>query len=84
MATLQPRECGPAQRLTLQRLTASPSRADVSICDEPAGSPPADVHVHNFDQFYYLLRGSLSVQVGETEQDVGEGTLVMLPAGVPA
>ena len=70
------------QGVTLQRLTASPSRADVSICDEPAGSPAADVHAHDFDQFYYLLRGSLSVQVGEAEHEVGEGTLVMLPAGI--
>jgi quercetin dioxygenase-like cupin family protein len=69
--------------LTLQRLTASPSRADVSVCTEPAGSPAVDVHTHEFDQFYYLLSGTLSVQVGGAEHEAGEGTLVMLPAGVP-
>jgi mannose-6-phosphate isomerase-like protein (cupin superfamily) len=69
--------------VTLQRLTASPSRADVSVCDEPAGSPATDVHAHDFDQFYYLLRGCLSVQVGEAEHEVREGSLVMLPAGIP-
>jgi mannose-6-phosphate isomerase-like protein (cupin superfamily) len=74
-----------SRRLTasLRRLTASPSRADVSICDEPPDSPAAGLHTHDFDQFYYLLRGSLSVRVGETEHVAGERTLVMLPAGIP-
>jgi mannose-6-phosphate isomerase-like protein (cupin superfamily) len=69
--------------VVLQQLTASPSRADVSVCDEPADSPAVDLHTHDFDQFYYLLRGSLTVQVAETEHEAGERTLVMLPAGVP-
>jgi mannose-6-phosphate isomerase-like protein (cupin superfamily) len=69
--------------VALQRLTTTPSRADVSVCDEPPGSPAAEPHTHDFDQFYYLLHGSLSVRVGDAEHEAGERTLVMLPAGVP-
>lgn len=69
--------------VSLERLTASAARAEVSVCDEPPGSPAVDLHTHDFDQFYYLLRGSLAVEVGDAEHNAGERTLVMLPAGVP-
>jgi mannose-6-phosphate isomerase-like protein (cupin superfamily) len=73
----------PAAELSLQRLTAPAARAEVSVCDEPAGSPAVDRHTHEFDQFYYVLRGTLAVEVDGTEHDIAERTLVMMPAGVP-
>jgi mannose-6-phosphate isomerase-like protein (cupin superfamily) len=75
-----------AGAVTLQKLTragAARPRIDVSVCDEPARSPSVDVHTHDFHQFYYLLRGCLTVDVGGETHEAGERTLVMLPAGVP-
>ncbi len=72
--------------LTLQKLTRAQDaqpRVDLSVCDEPAGSPAVDLHTHQFDQFYYLLHGRLSVEVGGETHEAGQRTLVMLPAGVP-
>jgi mannose-6-phosphate isomerase-like protein (cupin superfamily) len=72
-----------ALEVTLQRLTASAARAEVSVCDEPPDSPAVERHTHDFDQFYYLLRGSLTVEVGKDEHHASERTLVMMPAGIP-
>jgi mannose-6-phosphate isomerase-like protein (cupin superfamily) len=41
------------------------------------------LHLHPFDQFYFVLEGHLDVQIGLAEFSVGNGTLVILPAGVP-
>jgi mannose-6-phosphate isomerase-like protein (cupin superfamily) len=46
-----------------------------------AGGP--GTHIHAFDQFYFVLSGVLSVEVGFDRFDAGPGTLVTLPAGVP-
>lgn len=76
----------PADTVTLQKLTrvgTARPRADVSVCDEPARSPSVGVHTHDFHQFYYLLRGCLTVEVGGETHEARERTLVMLPAGVP-
>jgi mannose-6-phosphate isomerase-like protein (cupin superfamily) len=80
VSTAQP---PPEAEVSLQRLTAATARAEVSVCDEPAGSPAVNWHSHDFDQFYYVLRGRLAVEVGGTEHDAAERTLVMMPAGVP-
>jgi mannose-6-phosphate isomerase-like protein (cupin superfamily) len=46
-----------------------------------AGGPP--LHFHGFDQFYFVLEGTLTVQIGLTCYDVTPNNLVVLPAGVP-
>lgn len=72
--------------LTLQKLTRGGNgrpRVDLSVCDEPAGNPGVDLHTHAFHQYYYLLRGCLTVEVGGETHEAAERTLVMLPAGVP-
>jgi mannose-6-phosphate isomerase-like protein (cupin superfamily) len=49
---------------------------------EPGGAgPPA--HVHTFDQFFYVLDGMMTVQIGLDRHVAGPHTLVVLPAGVP-
>jgi mannose-6-phosphate isomerase-like protein (cupin superfamily) len=47
----------------------------------PGAGGPA-LHFHDFDQFYYVLRGELTVQVGHETGVAKEGDLVMLPRGV--
>ena len=41
------------------------------------------MHVHDFDQFYWVLSGELHIEVAFTEHVAGPDTLVVLPAGVP-
>jgi mannose-6-phosphate isomerase-like protein (cupin superfamily) len=45
-----------------------------------AGGPSS--HIHSFDQFYYLLSGKMSVDIGLNSYQAGGHTLVVLPAGV--
>ena len=51
-------------------------------------SPPGDksrrgVHTHDFDQLYYILRGTLSLDIDGQPVHAGAGSLVVIPAGVP-
>jgi quercetin dioxygenase-like cupin family protein len=48
---------------------------------EEGGCGPG-LHYHRSDQFYYLLRGSMTVQLGEDVHSVTAGTLVFIPAGL--
>ena len=49
---------------------------------EPGNSGPG-VHVHRFDQFYFILEGEFTVDVGLDHHVIGPDNLVRLPAGVP-
>ncbi|MGO9960868.1 MAG: cupin domain-containing protein [Solirubrobacteraceae bacterium] len=49
---------------------------------EPGGAGPG-THVHRFDQFYYVLDGTMSLEVGLERHTATRHTLVVLPAGVP-
>lgn len=47
------------------------------------GAAGPTTHVHDFDQFYFVLEGSLEVEVGLQRHTVGPNTLVVLPSQVP-
>jgi mannose-6-phosphate isomerase-like protein (cupin superfamily) len=47
---------------------------------EPTSGGP-DLHFHDFDQFYFVLEGSLEVKIGTRTMTAGPNTLVVLPAG---
>jgi len=49
---------------------------------EPGSGGPA-LHIHDFDQFYYILEGTMSCEIGLRRFTAGPHTLVVLPAGVP-
>ena len=53
----------------------------VATVDAGAGGP--GLHVHEFDQFYYVLEGTMSIEAGLASFTAGPHTLVVLPAGVP-
>jgi quercetin dioxygenase-like cupin family protein len=66
----------------LNRANGSP-QAGIYVADMAPGASGPPTHVHDFDQFYFVLAGSLEVEVGLQHHTVGPGTLVVLPAGVP-
>jgi mannose-6-phosphate isomerase-like protein (cupin superfamily) len=48
----------------------------------PAGHAPR-LHVHRFDQIYFVLRGTMSLRIGFDEYEAPANSLVILPAGMP-
>jgi mannose-6-phosphate isomerase-like protein (cupin superfamily) len=48
---------------------------------ESKASKP-QLHMQTFDQYFFVLEGVLTVQLGVEEFDVGARTLVKVPAGV--
>jgi mannose-6-phosphate isomerase-like protein (cupin superfamily) len=62
---------------------AGAANAAVYLAEVPAGRSGPPLHVHDFDQFYFVLQGTLSVEIGLTRLDVPAGHLVVLPAQVP-
>jgi mannose-6-phosphate isomerase-like protein (cupin superfamily) len=50
----------------------------------PAGSgSPEGLHTHKVDQMFYILKGTMTVEIKGNQYEVGPGTLVLFPAGVP-
>ena len=51
-------------------------------CLEPNQTQATHAHA-GADKFYFVLSGEGSFTVGDEEKTVGEGTVVVAPAGVP-
>jgi mannose-6-phosphate isomerase-like protein (cupin superfamily) len=49
----------------------------------PGTGTSAGLNVHVADQFYYILRGRMNVQIGASEYTAEPGSLVFIPAGAP-
>jgi quercetin dioxygenase-like cupin family protein len=50
----------------------------------PAGSgSPAGLHTHAVDQIFYVLSGVMSIEIEGKTSEVGPGSLIVFPAGVP-
>ncbi len=41
------------------------------------------MHTHKFDQFHYVVSGTLLMEIGDTKGEAGPGTLVVIPMGTP-
>ena len=67
----------------LANRAAGATHAAVYLAEVPAGKDGPPLHVHEFDQFYYVLQGTLSVEIGLNRYEVPPGHLVVLPAQVP-
>jgi mannose-6-phosphate isomerase-like protein (cupin superfamily) len=79
-------------------LNATPERFSQTLLDQDSGSStcainciktpagggsPAGVHTHAVDQAFYILSGTMGIEIEGTEYEAGPGTLVVFPAGVP-
>jgi mannose-6-phosphate isomerase-like protein (cupin superfamily) len=49
----------------------------------PGEGSPAGMHTHAVDQLFYILSGTMSLEIGGQSHMAGPGTLVVFPAGVP-
>ena len=76
---------GPGDRFTqvlLDRNSGAKSCRIECIKTPPGGGSPEGLHTHKVDQIFYILRGTMTVEIMGKEYDVGPGTLVVFPAGV--
>jgi mannose-6-phosphate isomerase-like protein (cupin superfamily) len=70
-----------SQALLDERVTDSCS---IKIVKTPAGGgSPAGLHTHAVDQIFYVLSGTMNVEIQGTTYVAGPGTLVVFPALVP-
>ena len=49
----------------------------------PGEGSPAGMHTHVVDQLFYILSGTMSLEIAGQSHVAGPGTLVVFPAGVP-
>lgn len=60
------------------------SACGVSIITTPSGGgSPEGMHIHEFEQVFYVLEGTMLVELLEEVHTVTAGTLVIFPRGVP-
>jgi quercetin dioxygenase-like cupin family protein len=66
---------------------ASPATGSFKVMMNLARNRPGEQegrwHIHDFDQFYYVLDGALTVDVANKHYEVEPDHLVVIPAGVP-
>jgi mannose-6-phosphate isomerase-like protein (cupin superfamily) len=55
----------------------------INCIKTPAGGgSPAGMHVHDVDQIFYILRGTMSIEIEGKHYDCPPGSLIVFPAGV--
>jgi mannose-6-phosphate isomerase-like protein (cupin superfamily) len=60
------------------------TQCSINYIRTPGGSgSPAGMHTHVVDQIFYILNGTMSLEIEGTRYQAGPGTLVVFPAGVP-
>jgi mannose-6-phosphate isomerase-like protein (cupin superfamily) len=60
------------------------STCSINYIKTPAGSgSPAGLHTHVVDQIFYILEGTMSIEVDGQQYQAPPGTLVFFPKGVP-
>lgn len=55
----------------------------VSRASVPPGTPPRELHFHEIDQLYYVLSGTMDLEIDGHSYRAGPGTLVVIPARTP-
>jgi quercetin dioxygenase-like cupin family protein len=49
----------------------------------PGGGSPGGMHTHAVEQIFYILSGTMSIEIEGQRYDSGPGSLIVFPAGVP-
>jgi quercetin dioxygenase-like cupin family protein len=79
-------ESGPSVRKTQSLLdhTSGAAHCTINYIQTPAGGgSPAGLHVHDVDQIFYVLSGTMSIEIEGQQTDCPPGSLIVFPAGVP-
>jgi len=86
------------RKVDFAALSAVDGRVDQSLLDHdsgatscavsciktpPGGGSQAGLHTHVVDQLFYILSGTMSLEIAGQAYTAGPGTLVVFPAGVP-
>ncbi len=77
---------GPQERITQRLLDrdSGATHAQINCIRTPAGGgSPAGLHTHAVDQIFYILSGTMSIEIEGQQHECPPGTLVVFPAGVP-
>ena len=77
---------GPAVRWTqmLHDRTQGALGVEVRLIRTPGGSgSPAGLHVHHFEQVFYLLEGEMNIEIDGVESVVAAPCAIVFPEGVP-
>ena len=67
----------------LDRSSGATSCSVNCIKTPPGEGSPAGMHTHVVDQLFYILSGTMSLEIAGQSYVAGPGTLVVFPAGVP-
>ena len=63
--------------------TSGAKTCTINCIKTPAGGgSPAGMHVHAVDQIFYILSGTMSVEIEDKKYDCSPGSLIIFPAGV--
>jgi quercetin dioxygenase-like cupin family protein len=55
----------------------------INCIKTPAGGgSPAGMHIHDIDQIFYILRGTMTIEIEEKRYECSAGSLIFFPAGV--
>lgn len=64
--------------------TSGSTTCSINYIKTPAGGgSPAGMHTHVVDQIFYILEGTMNLEIEGKEYQAGPGSLVFFPAGVP-
>ena len=77
---------GPDERVALRLLDHDSGAKNCTISyikTPPGGGSPAGLHVHEVDQVFYILSGTMSIEIEGKQYDSPPGSLIIFPAGVP-
>jgi quercetin dioxygenase-like cupin family protein len=70
-----------------QKLIDRSSGAQVTsvayIRTPPGGGSPRGLHTHDWEQIFYILDGTMAIEVDGQRFDAQPGSLVVFPQGVP-
>ncbi len=76
---------GTIEGFGLQKLASRETgsmRMNINVAEVQPDSGGPQLHIHPFDQFYFVMSGALDIQIGVKRHTAPTNSLVVLPAGV--
>jgi mannose-6-phosphate isomerase-like protein (cupin superfamily) len=69
--------------VTMADRTSGSEHCRINIARVPPDTGGPQLHVHTFDQFYFVISGTMRLRIGLEQYAAGPNSLVVLPAGMP-